>query len=41
METNFTKIPFENVLEVKSIITLFYMELSKNFNYEGESHNFW
>ena len=41
MENNFTKIPFELVFEIKNIITLFYMELSKDFHYEGESHNFW
>ena len=41
MENKFTKIPFEMVFEVNSIITIFYMELSKEFRYDGESHDFW
>ncbi len=32
---------FERVFNVERIITIFYMELSKNFAYEGESHDFW
>lgn len=41
MSDNFTKIKFDTVFNVKSIVTLFYMELNKNFKYDGESHNFW
>lgn len=41
VENNFTKVRFEKVFNVESIITLFYMELSKNFCYEGERHDFW
>ena len=41
MKTKYTKYSFENVINIKSIITLFYMELSKNFKYDGERHNFW
>ena len=37
----FTGIPFENTLRVERIITIFYMELSKNFAYAGEQHDFW
>ena len=28
-------------MNVENIITIFYMELSKNFYYDGERHNFW
>ena len=38
---NYIKYPFENVITVENIITAFYMELSKDFYYPGESHDFW
>lgn len=41
MKDNFTRIRFEKILNVEKIITIFYMELSKNFYYEGEQHDFW
>lgn len=41
MQDNFTRIGFERVFRVEKIITIFYMEFSKNFYYEGESHDFW
>ena len=41
MDDKFTKIRFEKSFNVDAIITLFYMEFSKNFRYEGESHDFW
>ena len=41
MEDKFTRIGFEKVFNVEAIITLFYMEFSKNFSYEGERHDFW
>lgn len=41
MTDKFTRISFEKPFNVEAIITLFYMELSKNFRYEGESHDFW
>ena len=41
MEDNFTLLGFEKVFNVEKIITLFYMELPKNFFYEGEQHDFW
>ncbi len=41
MENNFARISFEKVINVEKIITLFYMELSKSFCYEGERHDFW
>lgn len=41
LENKFTKIAFERAFEVRSVITLFYMELSKEFKYDGEKHDFW
>jgi len=41
MEDNFTRISFEKVFNIDKIITIFYMELSKNFSYDGERHDFW
>lgn len=41
MKDNFTRISFEKSFNVEKIITLFYMELSKNFYHDGERHNFW
>ena len=41
MKDNFTRIGFERLFNVESIITLFYMEFSKNFAYDGERHDFW
>ena len=41
MDDKFTRLSFEKVFNVDKIITLFYMELSKNFRYEGEQHDFW
>lgn len=41
MEDNFTGFGFERIFNIEKIITLFYMELSKNFYYDGEQHNFW
>ena len=41
MEDKFTGFGFERIFHIEKIITLFYMELSKNFHYDGESHDFW
>ena len=41
MADNFTRIGFDRIFNIEKIITLFYMELSKNFYYDGESHDFW
>lgn len=41
MKDNFTLLGFERVFNIEKIITLFYMELPKNFYYEGERHDFW
>lgn len=41
MQDNFTRLGFDKVFIVEKIITLFYMELPKNFYYEGEQHDFW
>lgn len=41
MENNYTKMSFETLFNIEKIITIFYMEFSKNFHYEGEKHDFW
>ena len=41
MADNFTRQAFERIFNVENIITLFYMEMSKDFHYDGESHDFW
>ena len=41
MQDNFTRISFDKILNIDKIITIFYMELSKNFYYSGEKHDFW
>lgn len=41
MDNNFTRIAFDNVFNVESVFALFYMEMKKEFHYEGEQHNFW
>lgn len=40
-EQNFIRLGFDKVFNVEKIITVFYMELSKDFRYDGESHDFW
>ena len=39
--SDFTRISFDKIFNIETIITIFYMELSKNFYYEGEKHDFW
>ena len=41
MEKSFLRHSFETVISVEKIVTAFYMELSKDFYYPGESHDFW
>ena len=41
MKDNFTKHGFEKIFNVEKLITLFYMEFSKDFHYSGEKHDFW
>ena len=41
MADNYTRQSFERLFNVEHIITLFYMEMSKDFQYNGESHDFW
>lgn len=38
---DFIKHSLPTAFHVNKIVTLFYMELSKDFLYEGESHDFW
>ena len=37
----FIKYELEPVLTIGRIVTIFYMELSKDFHYNGEKHDFW
>lgn len=41
MQNEFTRLSFEKVINIDKIITVFYMELSRNFCYDGEKHDFW
>ena len=41
MADKFTRISFNKIFNIEKIITIFYMELSKNFYYDGEKHDFW
>ncbi len=41
MAENFIRYGFESVFRVEKLITIFYMELSKDFSYAGERHDFW
>lgn len=41
MKDDFTRVSFEKIINVEKIITIFYMEFSKNFCYDGEKHDFW
>lgn len=36
-----TKFKFEKIFNAERLVTLFYMEISKDFQYDGESHDFW
>ena len=38
---NFVRKGLPSVFRVNKIITIFYMELSKDFHYDGERHDFW
>ncbi len=41
MSNNFTRIPLADSFSVSNVITLFYMEILKDFQYAGEKHDFW
>ncbi len=41
MKDKFTRVSFDRLFDVEKIITIFYMEFSKSFQHEGESHDFW
>ena len=38
---DFVRHGLPGVIHIRKIITIFYMELSKDFHYDGEQHNFW
>ena len=37
----FVKHDLPAMLQVSKLVTIFYMELSKDFRYDGEKHDFW
>ena len=41
MEDKFIRYGFDKVFNVEKLITVFYMEFSKDFKFGGESHDFW
>ena len=41
MQDNFIRHNFDKVLNVGKLITVFYMEFSRDFVYNGEKHDFW
>lgn len=41
MKDNFVRYDFPSVFRIEKLITIFYMELSKDFYYDGERHDFW
>jgi len=41
MKDNNVKFGFEKTFNVEKLVTIFYMEFSKDFYYEGESHDYW
>ncbi len=41
MNNDFTQIGFDRTFNGEKIITLFYMELSKNYFHEIETHDYW
>lgn len=41
MKDNFIRLGFDKCFSVEKIITIFYMELSKDFYHSGERHDFW
>lgn len=41
MKPNYVKHRIANLISINKIVTVFFHEFSTNFNFEGESHNFW
>lgn len=41
MKQKFVKTPLTTVINITKIISIHYFEFDKNFNFEGESHDFW
>ena len=41
MKLNYTKYRLANFISINKIVTIHYYEFSKDFTFEGESHNFW
>ena len=41
MSDNYIRFGFDKVINIEKLITVFYMEFSKDFKFDGESHDFW
>lgn len=41
MKLNYAKHKIANLISINKIVTVFFHEFGKNFNFDGESHNFW
>ncbi|MBQ3063500.1 MAG: AraC family transcriptional regulator [Clostridia bacterium] len=41
MADKFIRLGFEKAFNIEKLITVFYMEFSKDFAYDGEEHDFW
>ena len=41
MKLNYAKHKIANLISINKIVTVFFHEFGKGFNFEGESHNFW
>ena len=41
MKLNYAKHKIANLISINKIVTVFFHEFGKDFNFEGESHNFW
>lgn len=41
MKLNYVKHKIANLISINKIVTVFFHEFGTNFNFDGESHNFW
>lgn len=41
MDSGYSYMSFDKVINIDKVVSLFYMEFSKDFKYEGEKHPFW
>ena len=38
---SYIRVPLNNIINIKKIVTVFYFELEPTFRFDGESHDFW